>query len=333
MGSEMHYQEKFVELLKKTLPSNINPAEELADILSVSTDSIYRRLRCQSSFTFDEAVRISKAFGISLDSMIHDQNQKVTFSYTPMYEDSLNFKSYFEGFQDFLKKASLSERSRIVYAAEDIPVFRHFNHPFLSSFKSFYWKKSVLNSPDIQGAKYDPNIVSEELRILNQNTFKIYEQLNRVEIWTNETIDSTLNQVDFFWESGFFEKKDDALQVMDEIQDLINLLSAECESTGEAVLGKPHESLLYFCEVVIGNNSVLIESGKDDDSGTVYLGYNTFNSIATDNPAFIKETRSWIENLIKKSILLTNSGEKQRLKFFRKMAAKIDALKAKIREN
>lgn len=321
---------KFVEQLKTVFPTNLSLAEELSDLLNVSTDSIYRRLRCQSSFTFDEVALISKKFGVSVDGLLGQNSLQVSFNFNPMYQEPMNYKNYFKFFSHYLKELSGYKGTRIIYASEDVPVFRHFNFPNISAFKSFYWSKAVLNDKNLIGKKFHPEFVSAEIIDMNKHTYQTYCKIDRTEIWSQETLSSTLNQIEFFWESGLFENKDIALLVVDDIRKMMTELQNDCDNALDSSSEKRGEFILYNSEVFIGNNCVLIEPGESKMSERVFLGYNTFSSISTYNVAFSKETRMWMENLMKKSLLLSGTGEKQRSKFFNKMEEHISALEKKI---
>ncbi len=52
--SEQFIQDNFINYLKKALPPGLGLAEELADILKISIDSAYRRLRGETEFTIIE---------------------------------------------------------------------------------------------------------------------------------------------------------------------------------------------------------------------------------------------------------------------------------------
>ena len=330
MPDGFEFQERFVAQLKSIVPANISIADELADLLHVSTDSVYRRLRCQSAFSFDEVAAISKKFGVSVDGLLNLDSLQVTFNFNPMYEEKSNFGKYLKWFAQYLTELANTPGTRIIYAAEDVPLFRHFNYSNLSAFKSFYWSKAVLNSEFFIGRKFNPDIVPKEIIDINKQTYTSYSQINSVEIWTEGTLTSTLKQVEFFWESDLFENRDQVLLVIDEIRQMMNELKTDCENSYKAHPTKRGEFKLYNSEVMIGNNCVSIEPGESKLSERVFLGHNTFNSISTYNAAFTRESRLWMENLTKKSLLLSGTAEKQRARFFKKMEEQISALERNV---
>lgn len=331
MNSGFEFQEKFVAQLKGSIAPNISLADELADLLKVSTDSIYRRLRCQSGFSFDEVAIISKKFGVSVDGLLAVDSLQVNFNFNPMFEEKLNFGKYLIWFSEYLSQLAKIPGTRIIYAADDVPLFRHFNFSNLSAFKSFYWSKAVLNSEFFQGKKFNSNIIPQEIIDINKKTYKAYSQINSIEIWTEETLISTLKQVEFFWESDLFEDTAQALLVTEEIRQMMDELKMNCENSYKNDPDLRGQFMLYNSEVMIGNNQILIEPGDAKMGERVFLGYNTFNSISTYNASFVKETRLWMENLTKKSLLLSGTAEKQRAKFFKKMDDQISVLERNIR--
>ena len=90
--------------------------------------------------------------------------------------------------------------------------------------------------------------------------------------------------------------------------------------------GAPYN--LYFSEVMIGNNNILV---KSDRTMTVYLKHNTLSYLITSHPGFCEDTAGWLRNMIKKSTLISGVSEKQRLQFFRNAQEKVDELVKKVK--
>lgn len=327
------FQAKFVAQLKSVLPQNISLAEELSDLLNISTDSVYRRLRCQSAFSFDEVALVSKKFGISLDGLLSLDSLQVTFNFNPLYEDMGNFGNYLRWFSKYLTELTKDKATRIIYAAEDVPLFRHFNYKHLSAFKSYYWSKAVLNNTFFNGKKFNPELVTQEILDINLKTYQSYLSIDSVELWTEETLVSTLKQVEFYWDSDLFESREQVMVIINEIREMMEELKHDCENSRKGNNENGGAFMLYNSEVMIGNNSVLIEPGNPNLSKRVFLGYNTFNSLSTYNASLVHETSLWMENLTKKSLQLSGTAEKQRARFFKKMNEQIDALERHILQN
>lgn len=330
MSDKLEFQEKFVSRLKLAIANNINLAEELADLLNISTDSVYRRLRGQSAFSLDEVGVIAKKFGIAMDSIFETEKENVSFSFNLMYGRSKNFLQYLEWYAQYLTDLTKVPGTKITYAADDVPVIRHFNYPHLSAFKAYYWSKAVLNIDLMSNQKYKYDAVPAELIEINLKTANAYSKLHCIEIWTDETITSTLKQVQYYWECDLFESQSEAMLVIGDIRQMLNQISKDCEDNDKPERERKGDFMLYNSDVMIGNNCVLIEPGNTQYPQKAFLGYNTFNNLSTSDSNFISETGLWMNNLIKKSILLTGSAEKQRTIFFRKMHEKLNVLEKSI---
>lgn len=62
-------QGSFFQVIKDHLPGHISLVDELADTLEVSNDSAYRRIRGETSLTFDEIAILSIKYGVSIDNL------------------------------------------------------------------------------------------------------------------------------------------------------------------------------------------------------------------------------------------------------------------------
>ena len=195
MSDPLHFQEKLVAMLKQSIADNVSLAAELSDLLNISMDSVYRRLRCQSTFSIDEVGLIAERFGISLDGLFRKEDNQVNFNFNPMYGLPFNFSKYLEWYASYLTELAKIPGTKVIYAAEDIPVIRHFKYPHLSAFKAYYWSKAVLNVEVFKSKVFDFSEISQSLIDNNKKTADAYAKLNVTEIWSEETITSTLGQV------------------------------------------------------------------------------------------------------------------------------------------
>jgi len=315
-------QSVFLLKVKEVLPPNIGLAEELADILGVSTDSAYRRIRCETELSIDEVCKIAKKYSLSLDGIFSNLGDTVTFTYTKLTDNAENFEKYLNRIYNHVKAINAFPEKKITYIAEEVPIFYSFFSDRLTQFKLFYWQRSVLNIPMYQGKKFEFGIIPQAHVDLALNAFKEYRSIPSVEVWTNETIHTVLKKVEFYAESGAFQNTSDALAVLDEIKKMAAYLE-QCAETGRKEISAPTENLAMYCsDVVLGTNCIYINSGA---SKYAYITFNSLNSLTTNNQEFCEETEHWVKNIVKKSTLISGVAEKQRFKFFNQMYKTIDA--------
>jgi len=314
-------QAVLIQKMKEMLPPNMGMAEELADILEISLDSAYRRIRCETDLSIDEVYKIARKYSFSIDSVFSNLGDTVTFTYTKLTDSADNFEKYLTRIYHHLKAMNSFTDKKLFYVAEEIPIFYSFFGKKLTEFKLFYWQRSVLNVPYYQGKKFEFGVVPENIIELARNCYKEYTTIPSVEIWTDETIFTATKQLEFYLQSGVFKNKSDAIEIMDEIKQMAVHVE-KCAENGRKVISSPVEDFqLYSSDVVLGTNCIYVKSG---DSNYAYISFNTLNSLTTNNNEFCEETEHWVKNLIKKSTLISGVAEKQRYQFFSKMARNIE---------
>lgn len=320
----------FLNNIKTSLPATISLVDELAELLNTSNDSAYRRLRGDIILSVDELIKICNHFKISFEITPQTSAGNIaTFSYNKLKDEENGFKNWFLNLSNNISHIASSKNSHIMYAAVDVPIWHHFNSDELIAFKLFYWQKSILNSPDFATKNYDAKFIDSELIDTAKNILNTYNQTTSVEIWTEDTLNSTLKQIEYFWESGFFENKEIAFQLCYEVELSIQLLKQKAEQECKNI-NTPNgakDFTLYESEVMLGNNCILVNANNNK---SVFVSNNTFNVMSTANEAFVAENEMWLNNITKKSILISGVNEKQRNKFFRQLQTKIDDLKSKI---
>src|SRR5471030_2569411 len=88
-------QTKLMQRLKDALPSNLSLVDELADLLKVSNDSAYRRMRGETALSIEEIAAICKHFKLSFDAFLNsNDNGLVTFSYHQLSSHVNSYKEY-----------------------------------------------------------------------------------------------------------------------------------------------------------------------------------------------------------------------------------------------
>jgi len=321
----MRIQETFVKHLKKTWTSKASLADSLSVLLGISKDSVYRRLRNETPFSIEEAMMICDTYKVDLTQFFEFKYQTIPFRFTPLHSGDRNLLKYLDSIYELLSQAHLAN-VHVTFAAEDIPVFHHFADPLLAGFKLFYWQKAVLNDESLLAHKFNPEIINPDMIQRANEIITLYNQLDSTEIWTEDSIHSTLSQIMYFSESGQFEDSSLAFELLDATQQMLESIKQQAEMSSK-LKNETKNFSLYNSEVRIGNNSIYMEAELGD---RVFISHNTFNSISTDNINFCKETKSWMENLIRKSTKINDVSEKHRYQFFRLMYEKIENVRQRI---
>ena len=324
-------QSSLFEQISKLLPSSISLVDELVEVLDISIDSVYRRLKGETALNIHEIELLCKKYKISFDSLLKFDGNTVTFEFGSMSEEQ-HFKNYLSSIINDLKLLFKSKNSRVIYAGEDIPLFHNFRSSELAKFKLFYWMKSIMNIESLQGIKFAGQLVNKEILELGQELYDVYAKIPSIEIWTEITPIGLYKQIEFYWDSGFFQSKENALAICDQVKEEFLSLEKQAEigrkfdSKGN-IASDENSYLLYWSEIEIGNNCVLTDI---DGIKTVYLSFNTFNKLTTRNEYFCEEINKWLKNLIKKSNLISDISEKHRCRFFKRINEGLENTRNKI---
>lgn len=328
---ESTVQIRFFKKIKDMLSPRISLVNEVSDLLGISNDSAYRRIRGETVLTMEELLALLKHYKLSLDGL-DSADDNVSFTYKLIDNTDITFEKYLSAILEDMRRIERVAQKEIIYAAKDIPLFHHFRFPELAAFKIFFWMKSILNCPAYESEVFDILSLKSEEMDLGREILKAYTAIPATEIWTEETLNSTLRQVEYFWDSGFFKARKDALLVCDQLHEMLQHIKKQAE-LGYKYLLHPEASQeegnfrLYLSDVMIGNNNILVKLGETQ---VTYLTHNTLNYLITIDQGFCKETDGWIKNLMRKSTLLSGASEKQRNQFFRKAQDNIRALQGRI---
>jgi len=324
-------QDIFFKRVKSAMPSNISLVDEIADLLKVSNDSAYRRLRCETPLNIDEIAVICTHFKVPFETDVNPNSESVTFNFFKIDGKQENFKKWLSTLLNNVSHIQSVADSNIIYAADDVPIWHHFINEEFTCFKIFYWLKCILNEPQYADKIFDPSLIPSELTDMAKELLKAYNKTKSTEIWTEDTMNSTLKQVEYFWESGYFKDKEQALRICSHIEEVVNVLQKKTQKSSKLINENEKQTenfTLYQSEVMIGNNSILAIIGSNK---IAYVSNNTFNFMTTSNIDFVTENEEWLKNLMRKSILISGVSEKQRNQFFKLLRAKIEVVKNKIK--
>jgi hypothetical protein len=324
-------QIQFLNRIKTILSPDKSIAYELSELLGISTDSVYRRLRGETWLTTEEISVLCHHFNISFDIVSESTTGRATFQYS-LLMDVDGYMAHWVNMLNDLKQIAAANKKQIVYAAVDIPVFHHFNYPELASFKLFYWMREVMNAPMLKDSVFELDWILPELIARSREIYTTYCQIPSVEIWTDSTVNSLLKQLEYYWEMGLFKNRELALLVVDRAIEEFEVISKQAElgsKTPDQLATGPNFQF-YHSDIEIGNNCVYVQQ---NESTSVYMGFLTFNTMVTTNPAFCHETDLWLTNIMRKSTLISGIAQKQRYQFFRNIARRFETLRAQIQEN
>ena len=319
------HQKLFFAHIKSIVPANLSFVDDVAECLNISNDSAYRRIRGEKPISFDEIRALCSRYHLSLDQMMQLNTDTTLFYGRNLDTSQFDFENYLREILTNLKQINTATNKRMYYEAKDIPIFHHFQFPELATFKYFFWMKSVMYYPEYSKMYFEDNQLTDVFQKMGREIIKTYSQVPSVEIWVAESINATIRQIEYYKEAGVFRKKGTIQLLYDQLEALIHHIGEQAEHgekfvIGEKPVGKTGNYELYYNEVFLGHNSIVVET---DGVTTTYINHAVMNFMATRDKTFCDYTKKSIENNRRKSILISSVSEKERSRFLHLLLNKV----------
>src|SRR5579862_2733213 len=318
----------FFQHIRNNLAPHLSLVDEVADLLNISIDSAYRRIRGEKSMDFEEIQKLSTHFKISLDRLLHLNNSSDSFVFSGMlHQNSLEFFKHW--LNDVLAKAtyiSSFQKRHLYFNAKDMPFMSFYQIPELVTFKSFVWMKTFLHLEALRSKKISLKNNNPEYEELGAKINQVLNQIPTTELWNHVCLVATLSQIEFYAESNLFESKDDIAVVYDKLEELIRHYEKMAEAGKRFGIGEvPRSDLpeynLFLNELFIGNNTWVAEL---NGNRIAILNHSVLHILVTNDERFSNYTFGEMENVIRKSTQISTVGEKNRSKFFHGLYQNID---------
>jgi len=328
--TEANQQKELFNHIRQSLPQHVSMANEIAGLLNISNDSVYRRIRGEKPVTLNELKLLCEHFHLSLDQVLQLNTNKVLFIDTEANTLLSNFKDYMHSLIAQLQYFNSFKHRQVMYLSKDIPIFYFFYFKELAAFKSFFWSRSILNDPDFEGRNFSfNNFDIKEYFELGQKVLQEYNTIPCAELWNYESINSTVSQIEYYRDAGIFETAADLNKIVDSCDAMLQHLQKQVEKgckflpgIGEAGYGASIK--FYVNELILGNNSIMVET---DDTKIAFINHIVLKYISTTDKKFTEKAFSNFQNLVSRSTLISETNERDRNKFFNILRERVQACK------
>jgi hypothetical protein len=319
-------QEFLFQRIKELLPPHASLVDTVANILHVSSDSAYRRIRGETPLVLDEARELCQHFKISLDHLLNVKTGSTLFH--DIRVDLKNY-SYEKYLTDLIKQVEYINsfiHKEIIYLNKDMPLFHIFYFKPLMAFRYFFWMKTIILHPDFAEKDFSMDCLPPEIEKLSTELVSCYTKVPSIEIWNTESINAVIAQIEFYKDSGYFSSSDDIKIIYEALQETFYHLKAQAEY-GSKFLPDENPEIkkknfkFFYNRVALGDNNILVVT---DRIKTLFVNYMGLNYMTTRDEMFCDAAYNDLQNLMKKSTLISETGEKQRNIFFGIMINKIN---------
>lgn len=315
-------QKQLFAMAKAKLKAHEALVDEVGEALGIGQDSAYRRLRCEKPLSIDELARLAQRFRFSLDELFGTTSQTVSFHYKNL-ETADDFLAHLRNLEVQLKALAATPNTRLYYGAADVPLFLHFLKPEHAGFKLFYWQQAVMQLPELKDLPFSPDLVDAEVLEVAMACGSHYQQIAGIEIWTEESVITTLRQIKYYHDAGLFAQPGMAKLITEQYLELMKMVRTWAERGYKSDENPQNSFQLFESDISIGNNCVLTEM---ENKKVAYLRHQTFNSMLTANDTFCNETELFLKGLMRRANMISGFAEKQRLSFFNRIQEPINQL-------
>lgn len=309
--------------LRAGIPANLNAAQTVSDVLGISLDAAYRRLRGQSPLTLEEGMKLAAALGLSLDALAASGKGQIVFELEAAADDHDSRTSNLERLLQMGKALAEDSEARIVHSQEDIIPFRMYGYRQLRAFKHYHWERLYA---DDTASRFDPATENLQRDEAAAGIYKLYMRIPSLEVWSEYSLDSTLRQIRYDMETGHFSSAKDALEVTADLHLLLDDLQEQART------GRKHREndfQLFWSEIAVFNGSLMLYAKGFQ---RVYAGHHTMHYLSTSNLDYCRQTEQWNDLLLRRSLNLTGYAEKLRYRFFSLLKQRVKALEAWLAE-
>jgi len=320
MKSNQFY-ENFMSALTTKFPRRAELSNKLLDILPISKEALYRRLRGDVPFTFQEIGVIADKVGISLDNVVGLVSPKSR----PFYLKLTNYAKpleidYFmaEEYINLLKEIKDEPDTEFAMAARMLPDALHLHFDHLSRFYLFKWLSQYDSTKKIQHYK-EVSATDRILELMHDMADQYKYFKNAFYIFDRMFIQNYVNDIKYYEETRLIEKDD--IKLLKE--DIFNFMDYIENIAFRGVNEEGNKVSIFISNVNFDAGFSYIDSPKYKLS--LVRSFTLYDLASMD--AFTQDhVKIWMHSLLRTSTQISESGEIQRIKFFNEQRRIVESM-------
>ena len=249
-----------------------------------------------------------------------------------MLAETFKYDEYLSNVMQQMKYMSGFNQKSMTYLAKDIPLFHHFHIREIAAFKYYFWMKTILQHPDFANKKFRLDDYPDEFYDLGLKTLYYFNQFDSEELWNIESINSTIRQIDYHYDSNIFSNSEEVYILYEAVEKLISHLEYQATEGYKFSVDNLKKPLgkyqMYFNEILILEGNILVTL---DGAKNAFLIHNVLNFLLTNDVRFCDNMYEHIQNLKRKSTLISTVSERERSRFFKYLRQRIETRKQSLK--
>ena len=242
-----------------------------------------------------------------------------------------DLEAYFTNSYKSIEPLTKLKSASIIYSAKDIPIFYTLTNSILTKYKFYVWLKFLNEDGSMERMTFDAFLDSIPPSLLNSalELSQMYSYINVVEFWNDNTVNGTLQQILYYFDSNLLSKTM-ALQVCEDLKKVVD--HVEEQAIKQVITNSTKRRIcasydLYKSDLLTMSNTVMV---KTQHSKLFFTPFTVLSYFRISHPTTCEEMHNFFKKQMKNSKLLINSGEKDRSQFFNRMRQKIQTVISRI---
>lgn len=301
---------KLIENTLANIPKNIKPVVYLSNVLDMSRESAYRRLRGEIPFTLQEIATLAINLGFSLDIALEEEKQNDAY-----FDLSKKQQYAFDFFAFMLKKyEKFLERISSVHNLESITALNFLLPPFCSVsdslFKFAYYKWLYQDSSASFIQLYANITLPNEIFALQKRIKeKLYHPGNNTFILDNSIFLNLMEDIRYFYQRKLINEA----ELMLFKKEMLILIDKYEEITKTGIVGTDAKIQFYLSSLPVNSN---VACHIFDNKVESHLWVFAIGLIEVQDTNFNQMQKKWFNSLKRQSALITQSNEIMQVEFF-----------------
>lgn len=327
----MDIQVRLFEQIKAKLPAEEHLGKVLSELLDMSTDSVYRRLRGATSLTPEEIQLLCQHFEISFDKIMGTTGRSVVFHYNPIKRSEFSFNTYLEGINYGFTRMLSQKYKKLHMNYVEVNLFQLLNFPMLMRFKLVYFTKFYLNLPQMQDVKFTADWTGDISQALLTDTLVKYVKIPSVEVMDFDNCKGLVREIVSAYEAGMIATKEDALALLSETEKMFNHFIHQLSLSKKFIYGTEPKEIEDNYEVYVHPNYVPDNTVIADTNAyrLLYITHNMLNYLYSSDIEYVAKTFSVFNAMVKTCKKISSDNTSTRNAYAREILAFID--KARLR--
>lgn len=320
-----HLQEKFIEALLEKYPRKASLSLVIADILKIERESAIRRLSNRVNFTIDEMGILAQKLNISIDPLLFSDTGSTIISLRLHQPNSIvTLKDYLELVVPYLQQIERASYRDIEMGAIFNALPLEFLVPYPNLCKFYYFKLGRYSIGTKEFSNFNRWEIPDYIKSFLDRFQQVYNRASSIfYIWNYITLINLINDIKYFHAIDIINNESLAA-LKEETHHFLYNIEDYCGENKPWDIGEQKISI-YISKLDLGMSHVYHYRTSNGDCTCFLRSFFTY-SFQSANQQSSLSIKDWICSMKSVSTLVSGTGEKERVLFFKEQHALVDSL-------